>query len=269
MWCEIINRFKVWMVRFEKIDLSKRSWWSRSNDSISARQSCDFNTTRVFASCITCRRESKMIYNDGWTCQNNQCVRFFQFAKKYDPRTLDYTTQFLNERTNYIGEDPGPLNPPLLTEADMATTDAFGIEKQWKRGIVCPLCGCCSRRIKWDHWFCENPDCDFTHRVQQRPTPIGEVVTRSLGCEATDLNPTIKGGIRVGQSIKGLYDVYEYIIPGLRGEDIGCVRHFKGNGIINQQPDGPNDLFLAMQQDDLGLKRNPARLPGCKSAYNL
>ncbi|RFU26389.1 hypothetical protein B7463_g9945, partial [Scytalidium lignicola] len=262
VWCEIMNRFKVWMVRFEKIDLSKRSWWSPSSDFLSPTQVRDFDNIKTYASCRICRHASKLIYNIGWTCQNNQCIRFFDFAKEYDPVKLGYRAEFLNERTKFLGEDPGSLTPSLLTDADLASMEAFGIEKECRRGIVCPLCGCCSRRIKWDHWFCENPSCNFTHRVRQLPIPISEVVRRCLDSEEIQLKDTIKEGVRVGQSIKGLYDVYEYIVPGLDGEDIGFVRHFKANGIINQQPDGPNDLFMAMQQDNFDLKRNPARLPG-------
>ncbi|KAH8816837.1 hypothetical protein F5884DRAFT_236441 [Xylogone sp. PMI_703] len=262
VWCEIMNRFKVWMVRFEKVDLSKRSWWSPSSELLSPTAVRGFDNIRSFASCKTCHHESKLIYNIGWTCQNNQCVRFFDFAKAYDPLKLDYTAEFLNERTRFLGEGPGSLSPPLLVDADLISMEAFGIEKECKRGIVCPLCGCCSRRIEWDHWFCENSSCNFTHRIRQLPIPISEVVRRCPDSDEIQLKDTMNGGVRVGQSIRGLYDVYEYIIPGVGGEAIGFVRHFKANGIINQQPDGPNDLFVAMQRDNFGLKRNPARLPG-------
>jgi hypothetical protein len=72
------------------------------------------------------------------------------------------------------------------------------------------------------------------------------------------------GSIRIRQQTMGLYDVFEYVIPGLQTDEIiGVIRHFRANGIINAQPGGPNDLFRDMQENDFGLKRHAARQKGC------
>ena len=79
-------------------------------------------------------------------------------------------------------------------------------------------------------------------------------------------NFVVKGsGIRFSQRVLGMYDVFEYIIPGQEEEeDVGIISHFRANGIINGQSDGPNDLFRLMQERDFGMKRNPIRQKGSK-----
>jgi hypothetical protein len=64
-------------------------------------------------------------------------------------------------------------------------------------------------------------------------------------------------------SLKG-FKVFEYTIPGVNGEDIGFIRHFKSTSFINGVPDGPDDLFQELQIHDLGLKRGVAKNKGGK-----
>ena len=44
----------------------------------------------------------------------------------------------------------------------------------------------------------------------------------------------------------------------------GSIRHFKSNRLINQQRDGPNDLFREIQESELDLKRGVAVHKGSK-----
>ena len=176
----------------------------------------------------------------------------------------------MTERTSYDGQAPGPLSPPLPTDQTMAQFAACGYEKAFKSGIVCQKCGCCSRRIVWDHWYCENSNCNFTYRLAQRTMPINEVIDKAMSnvdngslLDQMDAEFT-RGGVRRTHSIHGHWNINEYAIPDDTGEVIGFVRHFKSNGIINQQKDGPNDLFKQMQRGEYALRRNPARLAGGK-----
>lgn len=253
------------MVRLEKINLGERSWWS-AKDSLQSMPNLSEDMKVTVKTCTCCRKSCKTIFNAGWTCLNPQCDDWFKFSEKFDEKTLDLDDAFLKKRTKYLGAPPGPIVPPLPTNEDLAAGEAFGVEKYYKRGIVCPKCGCCSRRIEWQQWFCENPSCDFTYRLEKRIAPITEIITQGIEARAEEKD-IIRGGIRTGQMVKGLYNVTEYIIPGEHGEDIGFVRLFRANGIINQQPDGPNDLFRQMQEDEFGLRRNPARNSGSKFRY--
>lgn len=259
----------AWKVRLEKVFLAKKSWWAAKSSSVLTEGSNDHDQKAQSQTCPQCSKVTKTIYNAGWTCLATECTAFFQFENDYDDASLEYSEEFLKERTSYQGLAPPPLSPPLLTDRDMAEMDAFGVEKAFKRGIVCPQCGCCSRRIAWDYWSCENLNCDYIHRLQQKPLPIDEVIARyqERSLSRSSLKKTeVRGGIQSSLSIHGPWDICEYKIPGEKGEIIGFVRHFKSNTMINEQQDGPNDIFLQMQMQtgELNLRRNPARLAGCE-----
>ncbi|KAI9648951.1 hypothetical protein NHQ30_001517 [Ciborinia camelliae] len=260
VWCELENGLKVWKVRMEKIDLTKRSWWS-TIDSI-AHLSQDYDGVKtIIQMCDACNTSCKTIHTQGWTCRNPQCKSFYKFDHEVDINDLNYCEDFLQERTRYTGATPPPLRPEPVTYADLVGEDAFGVEERCKQGIVCPKCHCCIRRLEWRQWTCENKGCDFTHTVTQIPVPITKVLSASD--VITDHSPLqlIHESVGVNQKPIGLYDVYELKIPG-ETTPAGWIQVFRSNGLINRQPGGPNDLFQEMQKDDFRLRRGPARHPG-------
>lgn len=252
------------MVRLEKILLNTKSWWAPI-DSQPLDPNRDINAIKTSAKvCISCKTISKEIYNAGWTCLNTSCASFFDFKKEVDDTTLDYNKEFMAERTQYTGGLLDPLAPALLTDEFLQENGGFGVERWCKFGIVCPQCKGCSRRIEWRKWTCETPGCGFTHSVLQRTMKVHNAISQSFNLDEDHhfKDPSI----RFSQKNLGMYDVSEYIIPGQGGEVVGIIRHFRANGIINGQPDGPNDLFHLMQEREFGLKRYPVRQHGCKSA---
>ncbi len=219
--------------------------------------------------CHRCGKTSKTLYNAGWACLQTGCSAFFTFENCCDDATLDFNDSFLKERTVFRGLAPGSLSVPLPTEHDMVKMGAYGFEAAFKRGIVCPECGCCSRRVYWDHWECENPQCDFRHSLKQKVLSAQDAI--ATGMAAADRGPLSNrttaefatAGISSTRSFPGQWVINDYTIPDENGEIIGFVRHFKSNGIINQQKDGPNDLFHQMQGQEFGhLKRSAARQAG-------
>lgn len=266
VWAEKgVEGFVTWKVRLEKICLTQKSWWAAKGSPASPQDSTAAPLYCNLKTCTHCGASSKLQYNTGWACLETECKSFFKFENGYDDTTLDYNGNFMKERTSYQGAAPGPLSSPLPTNQDMAQTDAYGYEKAFKRGIVCSKCGCCSRRIVWDHWYCENTNCDFTYTLEQKTMPINEVIAKAMdnvdkGSLPDQMDAEFaRGGVRRTHSIHGHWNINEYAIPDDAGEIIGFVRHFKSNGIINQQKDGPNDLFKQMQSGEFALRRNPAR----------
>jgi hypothetical protein len=251
------------MVRLEKIRLDEKSWWAPV-DSAPVDPARDINITKTRAArCCLCNNESKEIYNAGWTCLEPSCHAFFKFPSDIDDSEIDYNDEFLKERTGFMGGDLDPLAPPLPSIADMDRSKCFGVERVFKDGIVCPICHGCSRRVEWRQWSCETPGCIFTHYIRQKTISVQDAISESILPKEEGFAPD--PNIRVGQKTMGLYDVFEYIMPGVeKDEVVGVIRHFRSNGIINTQPDGPNDLFRQMQEKDFGLKRNPARQKGCE-----
>lgn len=262
VWCEMNDGVKVWMVRFEKISLDTESWWV-SASSLKISTSSYLRPKSPEASCSFCQVSSKQIYTRGWVCLNPDCDTFFQIeGVLLTDNDAQYTADYLLERTSFPGSSPGPLAPPLLTDEDVQSKDLFGVEERCKKGIVCPMCGCCSRRIEWTQWRCENKHCDFIHSITQRPVPIEAAIAHTQGFKPKNKAPAKLVHhplIRSQEEVIGRYEVIRYAVPGPEGETIGQILHLKANDIINQQPDGPNDLFHDMQGQDFGLRRNPSR----------
>jgi hypothetical protein len=249
------------MVRLEKIDLHLKSWWAPTGSDPVDPGRIIGEVKTADRQCPVCDERSKIIYTAGFACLNTACKAFYDFGKEVEDSDLDYNKSFLSERTSYLGNGPRPLQPPLLTDEDLDRDGRFGVESVCAKGIVCPNCKGCSRRIDWKEWRCEN-GCGFTHSARQKIVSITQAISPSFDTEEKEQH-NVDFGIRFGQTTMGLYDVFEYTIPGLDGESVGVIRHFKSIGIINAQPDGPNDLFRMMQEEDFGLKRNPARQSGC------
>jgi hypothetical protein len=263
-------RVSIWKVRLEKIDLTKRSWWSAEN-----ARSKDYDTpaTAEKHTCPVCKHQNKVMFNIGPACLNVSCPKFFKFEIEYDDSSLDYHQAFLKERTTYLGEPPGPLAPSPPTNEDLDRDNAYGYERLCKRGIVCQKCGCCTRRIEWSQWSCENSDCDYTHRVKQLLVPLSKVIANTVDSSVDpnsgnelrdDKLKSPHRNIPFSQSIVGSYDLYNYDLPNESGGRAGSIRHFKSNRIINQQNDGPNDIFREIQESQLDLKRGVAVHKGSK-----
>jgi hypothetical protein len=257
------------MVRLEKIRLTEKSWWASSSSPPLdlARDFDAFKTTK--ACCISCKAESKVIYNAGWACLNVVCPHYFDFGKPYDDATLDFVEAFLKERSFDNSFILGPLAPALITSTQIIDNGGSGFEKDCKAGIVCPRCQACVRRIQWDHWQCETEDCPFAYRVAQLPVSVSQ----AIGDTYRPITDFYDNSLGIVQNIRvlGHYDVVDYILPGAMTKDgmvgtpAGIITHFKANNIINSQEDGPNALFEQMQAStEFGLKRHPARQKGRK-----
>jgi hypothetical protein len=274
IWCEKRNGHKQWVTRLEKIDLNEKSWWEPMQSSIQVQGATlvggahnsqevqhpglSVNMRRLY--CSICYKASDEIYNLGWTCMNPSCDAYFQFADypDYEDSQLDYNDAFMKNRTPFVGANPGPLAPAPVTNRDIDHLGGVGYEVAIRKGIVCQKCGCCSRRQHWDHWECENPNCDFTYSVTQNVLTISEVWTEKLK-QNTPRNVFDRDSVTFSKALCGHYTSYTYTVPGENGETIGRIHHYKSNAVINQQTDGPNDLFRLMQEGKFNLKRNSAR----------
>ena len=263
VWCEK-SPFARWMVRLEKINLAEKSWWSPKSDpdpSMTAVQPKALSET-----CSACQKSSKAIYVQGWVCLNTGCREFFNYPASVDLKALEYVNEFLAERTKFQGVISEPLRPQPCTQEDLDKVDLYGVEEAFKRGIVCPQCNCCARRLQWSGWTCENTSCGWFVPLKPKPMPIDHVLSNNLGLGDRHLTlcPTLSSSVRRTQRSLGLYTVYDFTLTGESGEDIGMVRLIKSDAIINQQKDGANDMFQEMQLHDFYLKRNPVRAPNSK-----
>lgn len=244
----------------EKIHLGQKSWWAKVGSPLPNPER-DLNAIKAaLKKCIHCTNTSKAIFEQGWTCLKSSCDKFFVFDSLLDNRELTYSEAYLQERTAYSGHEPGPLAPPLMTEADMIISGKRGTEAAFKQGIVCPLCKGCSRRTQWSKWSCETAGCGFTHSLPFRITNVKDTMT-DIPRHVAQQNYADGFGIKFEPKRIGAYDVFEYGMPGPDGKVVGVLQLFKSTETINHQHDGPNDLFRLMQESDFDLRRRPVRQP--------
>ncbi|KAI0119492.1 hypothetical protein F4814DRAFT_458716 [Daldinia grandis] len=255
----------IYMVRLEKVDLTNRSWWApRGVNAIEAGEFKSGEYSCTSSTCTTCQNPSKEIFEQGWTCLNSQCPRFFELATLLDVNELKYNNAFLRERTKYSGIPPSDERVPALP-SDQGNT--FGSEKEYKQGILCPKCSCCSRRIKWDGWYCENTECDFTHAVPIKMTPLHRITAENLKVKSkkkiriTDADERV----RVYKTTVGEQKVKTFFLPDENDDRcIGTVTRIRPTKEAISREGGLNDLYLHLQKEDLKLERRPAKNPDCR-----
>ncbi|OBT84393.1 hypothetical protein VE02_06741 [Pseudogymnoascus sp. 03VT05] len=260
VWVENVEGFKTWCVRMEKIRLDEKSWWAKAGSALPSPYR-DLDAIKAASGkCCHCGDISKAIFEQGWVCLKASCDKFFVFDSPIDDRKLFYTETFLKERTAYTGNAPGPLAPPLMTEADMIITGKRGTEFTFKQGIVCPMCKGCSRRKQWSKWNCETVGCGFTHSLPIQIMSVKDTMS-DIARNHRQQNYEPRFGIKFESKTMGAYNVFEYGVPGPKGNIVGVLRLFKSSDPINSKPDGPNDLFRLMQESDFDLQRRPVRQP--------
>ncbi|KAI6088483.1 hypothetical protein F4821DRAFT_277204 [Hypoxylon rubiginosum] len=270
---------KFHMIRLEKVDLKTRSWFAPKGVSpevagefLPGEYACEKQT------CDSCRAESKTKFTHGWTCLHKKCEKFFKFGDsdvKFND--LRYNDNFLRERTQYseVPEDNPEEVCPIVPGLPQQDDDSLGCEALFKRGIVCPKCGCCSNRIKWQGWYCLNDSCDFELLM-----PIKLVTPEKITLQHEDAMLKFKAWrdpeIIHEEVVIGLYKVHIYLIPVIPDDGkekvfIGSIIHFEALSYSEGSSDpeasdnlitrtgGFNDLYEEMQTQDIKLERRGAK----------
>ncbi|KAI8963989.1 hypothetical protein F5Y11DRAFT_317496 [Daldinia sp. FL1419] len=259
----------VHMVRLEKVDLKNRSWWAPKDSS--AHDAGEYHIGEYSCAvsiCPTCRTSTKEIFVQGWVCINKECADFFQFATSFDIDELEYNDAFLRERTKYAGASFVSKLVPELPALPSNDSSALGSEKEYKQGIVCPKCRCCSRRIRWDSWYCENEGCDFTHVVPIQMAQLGNIEREHQQVEGKKGFATGSScgliSTRTYESIIGGQNVKTFFLPDEGRGYIGTVTRIRPTEGACARKGGLDDLYFRLQKEDLRLERRPAKNSGCR-----
>ncbi|KAK0633210.1 hypothetical protein B0T14DRAFT_418195, partial [Immersiella caudata] len=269
---------KVWRIRFEKVDLKKKSWWQPNGLHISDALEAPSPTVRA---CEYCKFDSIQIFSKGWTCLNHTCGAYYATLSDHlarDPGCLTYSSAFINQRNPNLaalGSLPN-LAPPI---PDLVALGSHGTDRISRRGFVCPSCGCCNRRVFWSRMVCENESCNFAQAAQIFPFPLKEIEK-----EATILDNYLArrsarncinhgiilaprhdpyAGVLNRQCINlmdtvdiGGYKVRQYILPDELGRPIGSFTLFISSPKVNAANNGPTYMFNELERADIGLRRN-------------
>ncbi|KAK6085320.1 hypothetical protein SCUP234_02868 [Seiridium cupressi] len=266
------RKISYWMVRLEKLEVSETSWFVKPGD---LSHTFDFGQHACPSlQCHECHEYSKQIYDKGWTCLNHKCSKHFHFMviiegqmnwESFTSEQVEYSVDFLRERTDCRDSinHRQALIPKLPTMGDHTN---FGTEAEFKQGIVCPVCHCASRRVHWSEWKCEGGDCDFTYKLETRVYPLSEVAKESKAVKRYGKLKYDKDLVTHWDTTIAGYEVQVFTLPDENGDICGTVLVYRATEEICAKSNGPDDLFLTMQDQniDLKLKRNVVRQPGTR-----
>ncbi|EAQ89767.1 hypothetical protein CHGG_06386 [Chaetomium globosum CBS 148.51] len=258
----------IWRMRFEKADLAEPSWWApqagyavQSDPPVPV----DMSVKARVVTCLQCNTPSKEIFTSGWFCLNSECEHYFLYATggSVDILRLAYNKAFLNERTPFVGEIPSVI-PAKIDPAGL-----HGTEIALRRGYVCPDCGCCNRRVYWNHWECENPECEYRLDALMRPYPEGLLEKETKTFDSKMGKRRNSNGVNdnkfnredfLNDTIATVYN--RECIPLSQTLTLGRI--FSAKPKVLTKPNGPDDLFRTLELTDIGLRRNPAAVVGHK-----
>ncbi|KAE8153545.1 hypothetical protein BDV25DRAFT_168756 [Aspergillus avenaceus] len=240
IWFEKTNDMVGAKVRFEKIDLEMKSWWATKT-----LPSPPALLDRVYAEpessqCSHCGRSSVRVYREGWVCLQPSCPQFWSWNKDQ----LTFSAAFLNSRRR-PDEQTQPKRDLVRAGYDAGRHHMLA----WREGIVCPLCRRCISRKHWKGWRCSedatNP-CTYEKVFNWPLVQLNEVQgqSRSLHSKRGLIQP------EVDTSSTSVYRKRTYTLP-----NVGTVTHFIACEEVNGRPNGADDIFMQLQQRDLGLKR--------------
>ncbi|PYH92964.1 hypothetical protein BO71DRAFT_400122 [Aspergillus ellipticus CBS 707.79] len=265
IWYERIGKKAGAKVRFEKLDLSSKSWWAaRSLPSPVPIQERRFDIQPENFQCGACHQWSVQIYNEGWMCLHSPCKRFWTIHESTPPPDLTFHVNFLRARLppDLEVQPHYSLVPDLLSTLNEEDGDVISKRIAWK-GIVCPRCSKCIARRFWQGWKCaegipfspgKSSGCGFEKSLRIRPISLRSVIKdleispikRALNFDPKFMVPEIDD--------RSLYPYRKlvYKIPG-----VGNITHLVSSQSINTRTNGPDDLFKQLQLVDLGLQRYP------------
>ncbi len=265
VWPEKSNGKKCFKFRFEKLDLATKSWWAAEGtpDPPAVR---DFSIKAIRKTCTACDEQSPQVFQQGWMCLNEDCLEFWMIDGLEAPAELTYNNYFVRERTEWPKQIKPPYNlKPALLETDMGNDAGYAVSRVCWKGIACPNCGRCNSREYWNEWNCQTENCGFTYKVKQSVLSPRAV----LGAHDVEFNghalpqDTFTWPVTEQTAFMDNWRLHTFdILPG------NVVTHFLANSTINKRAGGPHDMFLALQDVDIGLQRFALKISGCKSGVN-
>ncbi|EFR00651.1 hypothetical protein MGYG_03658 [Nannizzia gypsea CBS 118893] len=256
IWFEQVGKFKGAQMRFEKIKLAAKSWWSPkgSPDPLPLEQR-ESVTPAKNPVCSSCSNGTTQVFAEGWMCLNPLCTEFWKMEGSLPPSELTFAPEFLTKRSKpkNVVLPPCSLIPDLLSTFSNDQTDVTGTRMAWK-GIICPQCRACIARVHWRRWECSTSGCGFQYSPPMNHVSLRSVLPDLEMSPSGHRLPTIPKDISTMPTVQYMknYRKDTFLLPGA-----GIVTHFAANRTVNSRPGGPDDLFNQMQQEDLGLRRYP------------
>ena len=239
-WWEKINGFNVFKYRFERCDLPLQPWYMPANREFRAP---DFSVTCNVDICKKCGTEQPQVYQV-WLCLNHLCAAFWKLpnGKDIGKMALEFNPAFVNKRSRFTGIKKFEIRPQSFQFASHQAPQLAFSRGGWL-GFWCSQCGKCSSREDWTGWQCT---CGNTHRINAPVLRAEETdVLFNKYNQPTPLTPPRSVTSRIGFETRmiGKYKVDYY-----RVMENQWIIHLHSTPELNDQPNGPNQLFREMQE---------------------
>ncbi|KAI6847056.1 hypothetical protein KC367_g3515 [Hortaea werneckii] len=220
----------------------------------------------VKSTCVSCGQCYPQIYLESWMCLSSSCDRFWRLGNGQEAPSgaLTYNPAYLLHRTPWpVEEEPFDVRPRMPQSGKVIGDTLTYINT---RGIVCPNCGRCNPRYRFIGWVCDNQHCNWeglkVNHQAIMPAALHQATDTfgdgpSLGRNRHDPSISVKVSYSHG------YKIFTYTVEGIEGRFVHAV----ANGRINREHHGPDDMFAALQTEDMGLERrrfNSEKLSGGK-----
>ncbi|KAK7536864.1 uncharacterized protein J3D65DRAFT_553080, partial [Phyllosticta citribraziliensis] len=255
VWAEKSNGHVVVKYRFEKLDKDKSSWWMPQGLEEPAKLGS--LPAPEIKTCDDCSESSTRVYLQGWMCLQPQCANFWKIdGLEPEEASLLYDPRFLKQYTPWgHSSAPQPLRPEPMRLGSMPV---LGDDVSWAagKGIACPDCGRCNSREVWKGWQCGNPACSFEYSLPHSlipPSGIRNPYDPASKGYTSSKDQVLSSSVGLEVEFANNYRIHKYIIPGIPG----FIAHFIANGTVNEELDGPDDMWTELQSTEIGLCRRP------------
>ena len=248
---------KVWTTvkyRLERLNRHKPTWHAPEDSCVSDEERSSVGPL-LTSTCGACQTDYPQVYLQSWMCLNADCAEFWKIRGEDAPfgkDGLDYNPAFLLHESGLWkgdGEDDEPepteLRPPVPAVGLVIGDNLAYVNT---RGICCPNCGRCNSRRLFKGWVCEN--CNFKLFPQHRPV-IPAMLHTPWDAAPTLIRNKHAPGVKLTVEHKYGYKISTYIFDNVNG----CFIHAAASKGIVQEKDGPDDMFAAIQTEDMGLER--------------
>jgi hypothetical protein len=186
------------MVRLQKHDLQRRSWWTPNQPPPPAQRVVlrpQHATLVEGMPCPQCGIPSPRVYKDNWMCLIPTCDFFWtptsatsiaaessfnqQFIGDIQPNPFEFDEEYLRWRSLY-DRDQRPsyaLVPNLLSLLQHLQGTQASQMRLLYRGIVCPNCANIVPKIHWHQWECS--ECrQFRYTLEHVRIDLSALVSR-------------------------------------------------------------------------------------------
>ena len=236
------------------IDLKTPSWWGIRGSPLPTTTP-DYTTKTPISTCNLCNTPSKQVSAAGWMCLNKTCASFSIVNGEVPRGAPALNPAFIAERTKWLTKCKVPIGLKPAPQTGVLDGSFTQTSVQAWKGMVCPDCGRCNSRKKWDEWKCESEGCTFEIPVQYRTISADQLAPDHAFTAEGHSIPFDKWEapvVRTKAEFHGYWRKQTYeLSPG------NYVTHYLSNQVINRQPNGADETLEALQEAKLGMQRFP------------